>query len=291
MIYVNLKKLNIPFVWETRATQLTLELASKSPEERADFIKKKRELTWGADELLNALQEIVGNKCWYSEVPLDGSDPNVDHFRPKGQVREVDINLQDTNVVSPGYWWLAFECLNFRLSSMHANQRRVDSDTNGGKWDYFPIRGVRAPEGTHLLCIEEDALALDPCSASDVTLLWFEPDGNPCYAKGKRKLNELEQQRVRTTIWLYHLDKNEIVIRRSQHMRQIRSDLRQANAQYLLWNRDSIYPNLQAKNSFDHLISEIKAKLSDTAEFAGAKRCAVRTAIVDYEWIEEFGLL
>src|SRR5262249_2203124 len=291
MIYINLNKLNIPPAWERRARELTRELAGLRPEERAVFLRRKRELTWGASEILRALQEVAGNKCWYSEVPLDGADPNVDHFRPKGQVREVDADLQDMNTTAPGYWWLAFEPLNFRLSSMHANQRRVDGDTSGGKWDYFPVRGPRAAEGTSVLLIEEDVLALDPCSASDIILLWFEPDGNPCYSNGKRKPNERDQRRVLTTIWLYHLDKQEIVIRRGQHIRQIHTDLRDADAQYQLWNPGSACPNLQAKVSFDRKIAAIKAKLADTAEFAGAKRCAVRAAIADYDWIDEFGLV
>ena len=247
--------------------------------------------TWAADEVLCALRKIVGNKCWYSEVPLEGADPNIDHFRPKGQVREVDATLQNTQTTSPGYWWLAFEPRNFRLSSMHANQRRVDADTNGGKWDYFPVLGARAIEGASLLVISENALALDPCSPSDVSLLWFDPDGKPCCAEWKRRPNPLDTQRVRTTVWLYHLDKREIETRRRNHMRQIRNDLALADAQYQLWNRDAPIPDLHAKNSFDHKIAEIKEKLSDTAEFAGAKRCAVRAAIADYEWIEEFILV
>ena len=96
---------------------------------------------------------------------------------------------------------------------------------------------------------------------------------------------------MKTTIWLYHLNKYEIETKRGNHMRQIRTDLAQADAQYQMWHRDSASPNLQAKNSFDLKIAEIKAKLSDTAEFAGAKRCVVRAAIADYEWIEEFGLI
>ncbi len=241
--------------------------------------------------MLKALRKIVGNKCWYSEVRLEGADPNVDHFRPKEQVREVDTDLQNTQTTSPGYWWLAFEHWNFRLSSMHANQRRVDADTNGGKWDYFPVLGSRAAEGTPCLAIVENALALDPCSASDVSLLWFDPDGTPCCSKWKRQPNALDQQRVETTIWLYHLNKREIETKRGNHMRQVRTDLAQADAQYQLWNRDSASPNLQAKNSFDLKIADIKAKLSDTAEFVGAKRCAVRAAIADYEWIDEFDLI
>src|SRR5882672_6771705 len=139
MIYVDLNKLILSPEWEKRAKQLTRELIMLYPDERSDFIEKNRKNTWGADEVLKALRAMVGNKCWYSEVPLEGSDPNIVHFRPKGQVREVDTDLQNTQTASPGYWWLAFEHQNFRLSSMHANQRRVDTNTRGGKWDYFPV--------------------------------------------------------------------------------------------------------------------------------------------------------
>src|SRR4051794_39393461 len=106
---------------------------------------------------------------------------------------------------------------------------------------------VRAVEGTSCLAIDENALALDPCSPSDVSLLWFDPDGKPCCSEWKRQPNTLDQRRIRVTIWLYHLNKREIVIRRGSHMRQIRADLEFADAQYQLWNRDSASPNLQAK--------------------------------------------
>ena len=288
MIHVDLNKLTLSPEWEARARKLTRKLKAMPSDDQSDFIEKNRELTWGAKEVLAALRKIVGNKCWYSEVPLEGADPNIDHFRPKGQVREVNADLQNTQTTSPGYRWLAFECWNFRLSSMHANQRRVDVDTNGGKWDYFPVLGARAAEGTPCLAIVENALALDLCSASDVSLLWFDPDGIPCCSKWKRQPNALDQQRVKTTIWLYHLNKREIETKRGSHMRQIHTDLAQADAQYQMWNRDSTNPNLQAKNGFDHKIAEIKAKLADDAEFAGAKRCAVRAAIADYDWIDEF---
>jgi hypothetical protein len=288
MIYVNINEFKLSPEWKNRAKELTRELADLPPDQRTDFMRRKRDLTWGADEVLEAMRAIVGNKCWYSEVPLEGADPNIDHFRPKGQIKEIDEDLQETHKTSPGYWWLAFDHLNFRLSSMHTNQRRVDIDTNGGKWDYFPILGARALEGTQCLQIMENKLALDPCSASDVRLLFFDPDGKPCCADWKRQPSPLDQRRVKTTIWLYHLDKREIVARRSQHMDQIRIDLALADAMYQLWMPNSVNPDLQAKNSFDFKIAEIKVKLSDKAEFAGAKRSAVRSAVVDYEWIDEF---
>lgn len=290
MIHIDMNRVNVSAEWEERARQLTRDLEAQPADERSEFIKNHRDETWATGEVLNALREVAGNKCWYSEVPLEGAEPNVDHFRPKGQVREVDEDLNNTKATSPGYWWLAFERRNFRLSSTHANQRRVDTDTDGGKWDYFPIIDARTAERTPWLQITENILALDPCSASDVSLLWFDPDGKPCCSEWKRQPNELDQRRVRTSVWLYHLNKSEIEIKRGNHMRQIRTDLAEADAQYQLWNRDSANPNLQAKNSFDLKIAHIRAKLRDDAEFAGAKRCAVRAAIAQYDWIEEFAL-
>jgi hypothetical protein len=171
---------------------------------------------------------------------------------------------------------------------MHANQRRVDTNTEGGKWDYFPIRGNRAAEETPWGEITEDILALDPCSRTDVALLWFDPDGKPSVSEWKRRPNAADVERVRATIWLYHLDKKEIQNSRAAHVEGIRKDLRKANADFRLWDRDSQNPNLQARNSFNQKIAEIGLKIADHAVFAGAKRCAVRLAIPDYPWIEEF---
>jgi hypothetical protein len=288
MIYINPDALNLPPAQRAAMEALSAELNAQAVVERADFINGNRDATWAHPQVLQALRAIVGNKCWYSEVQLDGADPNVDHFRPKGQVREVDEDLQNTKKVSDGYWWLAFEFANYRLAAMHANQRRVDADTEGGKWDYFPIRGNRAPEGTPWGEIMEDILALDPCSATDVQLLWFDPDGKPCASNWKSEPNARDVERVKATIWLYHLDKLEIQTSRAKHVEEIRKDLRKANVDFRLWDRNSPHPNLQARNSFNHKIAEIGIKIGDNAVFARAKRCAVRAAITDYPWIEEF---
>lgn len=286
MIYINPGDVVFSYAFEQLTRRLTAEMTLKSPDERSDFINQKRDETWADPTVLAALRAVVGNKCWYSEVPLEGADPNVDHFRPKGQVREVDANFDHTGHVSEGYWWLAFEVRNFRLTAVHANQRRVDKNTQGGKWDYFPVRGERAPATTDWGAVVEDHLALDPCSSSDVRLLWFDPDGNPCSSPACKSQADVE--RVRTTIWLYHLDKEEIQRKRASHLDDIRKDLRKADVEYKLWNPDSAGPNLPAKNAFDTKVAEIRRKISDRAEFSRAKRCAVRLAIAEYPWIDEF---
>lgn len=288
MIFINPDALNLPPAQRTVMNQLTNELLGKPAADRSPFIEEGRDDTWAHADVLATLRSFAGNKCWYSEVQLDGADPNVDHFRPKGRVREVDGDLQNTGNVSDGYWWLAFEFANYRLAAMHANQRRVDEDTEGGKWDYCPVRGNRTAERTPWGEIMEDILALDPCVRTDVALLWFDPDGKPCVSKWKRQPNTNDVERVKATIWLYHLDKKEIRDSRAAHVEAIRKDLRKAHVEFRLWDRDSQHPNLQARNSFNQKVAEIALNIADRAVFAGAKRCAVRLAIPDYPWIEEF---
>lgn len=289
MIYVDLENLNRPPGWEARAVELLNELRAKAADERSIFINNCRVETWAHPSLLIALRSLVGNKCWYSEVPLEGADPNVDHFRPKGRVKEIDEKLQLTKILSPGYWWWAFEWRNFRLASMHSNQRRVDLHTDGGKADYFPVNGVRAaPETDYLLCLE-DAIPLDPCKRTDVALLWFDANGVPSCSDWKRKRSAEDELRVKVSIWLYHLDKQEIVARRREHMDDIRTELFNADSDYRLWK--NIPGNIISKNSFEKRLASIEKKISDKSEFSGAKRAAVCSEAAKYEWIFEFGLV
>ncbi|MGC1330855.1 MAG: hypothetical protein WA878_11780, partial [Pseudomonas sp.] len=182
MIHIDQTKLAISPALRTALKSATTGLLLQVPADRATYIDSNRATTWGDPALVVALKALVGNKCWYSEIGLGGADPNVDHFRPKGRVIEVNDEMAKTGQKLDGYWWLAFEPLNFRLSSQHSNQRRVDEDTNGGKADFFPVRGDRTPTGTPYMQIFEDVLPLDPCSASDVSLIWFDPEGRPCYS-------------------------------------------------------------------------------------------------------------
>lgn len=292
MIYVNSRNLSISSKWLDNARDLTRELLNKLPDERSSFIDAKRTETWGHQDLVNALRQVVGNKCWYSEVSLDGADPNVDHFRPKGRVVEIDCDsLIKTDTISRGYWWLAFEPKNFRLSSQHSNQRRVDEDTDGGKWDFFPVEGARAPETTEWELIGENVIPLDPCSYSDMSLLWFDPDGKPGLSKPIDRATPYEVKRIKVTVWLYHLDKKETAASRARHIEGIRKDIKNADIAYKLWNPNSNLPNLVQKNRFDNELDKIKTKIADSSIFAGAKRCAVQLAKSEFTWIEEFKVI
>jgi hypothetical protein len=283
MIFVNPTKVNVSVALEATLTAATA--GAVAAPDLVQYFKKNRGTTWGDARLVAALKAVVGNKCWYSEIDLGGADPEVDHFRPKGRVVEVDKDLQKTGHFAEGYWWLAFELHNFRLVAQHSNQRRVDDQTQGGKADFFPVVGDRALPTTPHQQIFETILPLDPCSASDVSLLWFDPDGNPAYSPKTRKSNDFDRLRVKATIWLYHLDKHDTAVPRSKAVTEVRRKLKQADNYHSLWH--SPMPCMRSKASFDIEVAEIAEALADTSPFAGAKRCAVRLAMSDYDWIEE----
>jgi len=296
MIYINIEDLELPHDWIEQADALTEQLLALPAVERTDFINDKRLLTWGNRRLVEALINVIGNKCWYSEIRLEGQDPNVDHFRPKGRVVEISTDHPYTFdktgiVVEHGYWWLAFQWKNFRLSSMHANQRRVDPDTNGGKADFFPVNGPRAIELTPIEVIDEDVLPLDPCVLSDMELIWFDPDGKPGFKNWKRKPTDEEVKRLTVSTWLYHLNKNHIVQARASHVADIRNDLVTADAYYKMWNPNGPDIKLSYKIQFNLLLNKIRSKTASKSVFAGAKRCAVRTATAKYPWISDYNVL
>lgn len=284
MIFVDAAKVVVPNELRNALKAATKALANVKPEDRSDFFKKNRDKTWGDPALVAAYKKLIGNKCWYSEVDLAGADPNVDHFRPKGRVVEVDDSFSKTGEECEGYWWLAFEPLNYRLSCQHSNQRRVDEHTDGGKADFFPVKGSRTPTGTSYLGIFEDVLPLDPCVPSDVSLIWFDPDGNPCCSPKKKRSEEEDKLRIQATIWLYHLDKHETAILRAKAVAEVRRKLEQADSYHQLWN--STPKCLKSKSSFNREVAEIADLLKDSSSFAGAKRCIVRLAMADYEWID-----
>lgn len=291
MIYINIGKLRLTKTRRAKLAALTRQLGKESAAGRSAFIEAGRKHSWGHSDLVKSLRALVGNKCWYTEVPLDGFDPNVDHFRPKGQVREIDDSLQNTGITASGYWWLAFDAYNYRLSCQHANQRRVDDKTAGGKWDYFPVTGARALENTPLGAIGENSLVIDPCEATDVELIFFDPDGVPGASdKAEMSSDPDDKKRVQVTIWLFHLDKQELVTRRAGFIAELHALLTNAHAQYHLWRQCGPI-NHHAKRSFNTEVAKIRRMLDDEAPFAGALRCVIRSTITHYPWISEFRLI
>lgn len=144
-------------------------LAEANPDLRATLIHRYRN-RWTA--LREAFAAASHDKCWYVECKNLGTDDDVDHFRPKLGVRE--------DLSHPGYYWLAFEWTNLRLSCHRANRPRSNAETGetGGKSEHFPLidPATRAMSPADDLSLEIPAI-LDPTKLVDVALLSFKPNG------------------------------------------------------------------------------------------------------------------
>lgn len=220
MRYIDIYELEFPTNWQSRAKKAldklrkeieNAELAAQLSGEDVAIARKKvisnglqrssSQKIW--KDLASKLGDLSNYKCWYSESKNSGSDKDVDHFRPKGSVAE-DPNHE-------GYWWLAFDWLNYRYSCTWCNQRRVDIEncTDGGKWDHFPLslgsfRAMKEGDDHN----DEDVELLDPIDPHDWKLLTFRSDGQPTPSKPE---GTREYCRAKVSIWFYHLDRREFV--------------------------------------------------------------------------------
>lgn len=144
-------------------------LAAPDAEHRVALIDQYRG-RWTA--LREAFSAYSNDKCWYVECKNLGTDDDIDHFRPKAGVKEDPLH--------PGYYWLAFDWTNLRLSCHRANRPRTNPETGetGGKAGHFPLidPAARARAPGDDLSGELPAL-LDPTKLADVILLTFKPNG------------------------------------------------------------------------------------------------------------------
>lgn len=109
------------------------------------------------------LQALSDGKCWFSEVRELYSHYDVEHFRPKKEAKELDSTKRD------GYWWMAFDYMNFRLCCNVGNRKK-------GGW--FPLQtGSRCSTFACQCEEEETAYLLDPIDIEDVKLLAFDEEG------------------------------------------------------------------------------------------------------------------
>lgn len=141
------------------------------------------------------LSDVSGDKCWYCEAKSTRAPLDVDHFRPKLGITVDGVKLTGDS----GYYWIAYEWSNFRLSCQRCN--RPETDVTGavhGKANEFPLQN----EATR--CIvpgssleAETPRLLDPCIQEDCDLLAHGIDGEvkPAVAVGT-----WEYERARYTI-------------------------------------------------------------------------------------------
>ncbi len=170
--------------WLTKSKHLVEELSVLNSEGKIEERNKlidKNSAHWGA--LKPWLLELSNGKCWFSEVRDLYSHYDVEHFRPKKEAKELVANIRD------GYWWLAFDYMNFRVCGNVGNRKK-------GGW--FPLReGSLCSTYEHRCEDAETVYLLDPVDESDVQLITFDEEGKVIPAPD---VSQWEEERVMETI-------------------------------------------------------------------------------------------
>lgn len=113
--------------WLNKARLYLNELSKKTThDERKEYMAAHG--IWS--QFKPILIKYYGEKCWYSECSLEGAFGEIDHFRPKNKSTDEKKN----EILPDGYWWLAYDYLNYRLSCEKSNRSYGD----GGKNDMLP---------------------------------------------------------------------------------------------------------------------------------------------------------
>ncbi|WP_245784206.1 hypothetical protein [Halomonas korlensis] len=170
--------------WLAKSRQLVDDLAALDAAGRVDernaLIDANR-AHWGA--LKEWLLALSAGKCWFSEVRELYSHYDVEHFRPKKEARALDGSKRD------GYWWLAFDYMNFRACGNVGNRKK-------GGW--FPLKQGSLCSTFGAPCEEsESRYLIDPVDDDDVGLIAYDEEGKVVPVPGA---SDWEQERVTETV-------------------------------------------------------------------------------------------
>jgi hypothetical protein len=181
-----------PADWIAQADVVTASLRAAVTEDERKQIIKDNETLWRDPRIHQWLLDQFHNKCWYSEAADCVSPDHVDHFRPKGRVKQ---ELGGTT--AEGYWWLAFDWRNYRICGHLLNSK---------KGDLFPIsEGERCKPGNEVSLRLEAPILIDPIS-DQARLISFDIDEDGCVAVLAAKSTAAEEARVEKTIEILGLN-------------------------------------------------------------------------------------
>ena len=283
MRYININNLTISKnkKWRKKAAEALVTARSKTTKaERSEYINSQSKI-WS--ELKPSLERLSNRKCWYCESYEKRSDRVVDHFRPKNNVRDCDPPHE-------GYWWLAFDPENYRLSCTYCNSRRSDRETGevGGKGDYFPVNDETyrvKPEGLNFR--RENPLLLDPCNPLDAQLLWFKEDGR-AVPKFDEDSKPWAYQRAKESIEYYNLDEQEIKEARQGGYNKIKKLIEDGE----IYFEESYQTNDPANIAFANVLQDLASLIHKNSEYSAFSRAIIAGfRDVTRPWLDGLDLL
>jgi hypothetical protein len=226
------------------------------PDKRDELFKRYRNIWVRAR---SALAELSDDKCWYVECRNPGTDDDVDHFRPKARVNEDPLH--------PGYYWLAFDWHNFRLSCHRANRARISPTTRevGGKADHFPliVPENRAYAPTDEIDLEMPAI-LDPTDPADPPMLSFRPNGEADISPDFLG-DAVAEERVRQSRLCLHLNWPEFLDQRVMLYNAIVRSIRRGE-------RSAPKPGDSLSPAFKDVLRDLRRTMRRDSEYSSAAR-------------------
>lgn len=183
-----------PDDWVAEADAITAQLQAATDDAARQVIVDKHEKLWRDERIRGWLMSQFANKCWYTEAEESISPIHVDHFRPKGRVKNLDGSYED------GYWWLTFNWKNYVIAGHLINTK---------KSDLFPLMegerraAVNCPEVQLKL---EGTVLIDPLT-DQTRLISYDRDDDSCIAVIAGGIDELERFKAEKTIEILGLNR------------------------------------------------------------------------------------
>lgn len=168
----------------------------------ASKLPKALSSIYGRKSVKKALMACQFGKCCFSEVKFVGDYGDIEHFRPKACVVDVETKQR----LYPGYYWLAYEWDNLFVCSEILNR--------SFKKNYFPLRDNSVRARSHHDFIEnEEPLLVDPASDDPRDHIRFHEDEPEAHRKSIKG---------RTTIDVINLNHPQLAEARRDHLARIR---------------------------------------------------------------------
>lgn len=247
-----------PADWVATADAITAQLRVAADESARQVILDENEGFWRDARIRDWLMGQFANKCWYTEAEESISPIHVDHFRPKGRVKNLDGSYET------GYWWLTFNWKNYVIAGHLINTKKSDQ---------FPL--MEGESRAAALCSEvqlklEGAVLIDPLT-DQTRLISYDRDDDGCIAVLAGGIDEIEKFKAEKTIEILGLNRidrlNQKRGKKWDECLSLIEDYRGAQAQgaqALVW--------LLKQVSIAHL----KEKIKYDAEFSSVAEACIR---------------
>ena len=196
MIYIDRSRVEIPTTLSGRTsmgkteTKEVIAFYALSTNQGESF---EGYVAYNEEDVKEHLNVLFDYKCAYCEMDYGGAPLDIEHYRPKGAIIELDPvtykpykKSKKVPALKPGYYWLAAHWENLLPSCIDCNRRRTHEYRKvgkevTGKGNYFPlaIGSTRARKHTqHVALRNEQPLLLNPCNDDPSQHLHFDDEAN-----------------------------------------------------------------------------------------------------------------